>query len=333
MNLFTFNPYSMLMAIQPKLERKIKQKREQSPFLQVDKYGVIRDDTYAKHKPKHVPTFTGEYSYSRSAGKVRKVADLLTQILEQLKVEKPYSYDTALFTLTFPEYYDNDKRMQQRNKFLKQLRKRSKYYLMTTEIHKSGLFHFHIVTILDAKQKQFFTEKRKSKIIEWSFRYCGSINGLDVKFGRPFHYVVKYVSKDLDVKIKSSSQLWSYKGLKKFEIDKKDIKYMQPYQKLGGRNINLAKAGYIMMSETLAQKYNAKNKILLRGLGKKVGEKMRTRLKNELEFRKYIAEKEKRMLEARLKYAESENEVNYLLEVYAFRLEQEKKIKKMLDNW
>jgi len=161
--------------------------------------------------------FKGQYSYKRARGKINARLTFMDWLW------RSYESSAYLTTLTFSDRISNEERHSAKNKFLDNFRKRRFPLLWITEPHndredneetsnvcgRKGLVHYHILSIHPTQWKY---KKRNGmgrfSITEWSLRYCGSNNGLDVKkIDKTLFYLSCYFRKTPDV-FTLNKRLW-----------------------------------------------------------------------------------------------------------------------------
>lgn len=104
-------------------------------------------------------------------------------------------YFRYMVLVTFPGTVGNSERELRFQAFIDRLRKEVCRYVWVKEVHKSGLYHWHIVVAM-GRRWHYGKGHRKRTVVDWSKLYCGSVNGIQVKpVRRSFFYVMKYLAK------------------------------------------------------------------------------------------------------------------------------------------
>lgn len=143
--------------------------------------------------------FNGVYTYRRSAKKIRGTL----YVLEALW--KATGYRAYLVTLTFGNDISNAERYERKQAFTNNLRHYCWHYVWVTELHSDReRVHFHYVVLCRRSKRN----RLHDYVVDWSIRYCGSNNGLDItQITKTLFYVAKYIGKEKG-EVESDRRLW-----------------------------------------------------------------------------------------------------------------------------
>lgn len=166
---------------------------------------------------------TGVYTLKRSAHRVKAVNKLVQRLAKGKLV--------YLVTGTWRPCYSEKERARMWQRFVDRMRKEREVYAYqwVRERHpgpgpNEGTFHVHAAVVCST------TWNWRKRIQEWSKRYTGSNNGLDVKERRHAGYLIKYIVKGRDSGDEASCRWWGCSKLQRSMVvtDAGHVEVMDP---------------------------------------------------------------------------------------------------------